>query len=118
MRRLIYAFFLVCFLPMNALAGVIDDASGTWKFDAVKTANSSVAVSSMNVNAKGKSLILVSDKGEMPIPFTPGAENGSRVDLKTEDGTVLRLEMQGKNALSIGELKEGNNVEDRLFFTR
>lgn len=118
MRRLIYAFFLVCFLPLNTLASVIDDANGIWKFDAVKTGDPSVAVSSMKVDAKGKTLTLVSDKGEMPIPFTPGAENASRVDLKTEDGTVLRLEMRGKNALSIGELKENNKVEDRLFFTR
>ena len=118
MRQLIYAFLLLCFLPLNALAGALDDATGTWKLDAAKTADPGVAVSSIQVDAQGKTLTLTSSKGPMPIAFVPGAESATSVDLKTEDGTVLRLEMHDKNAMSIGELKENNKVEDRLFFTR
>ena len=117
---LIFAFCL----PLAAMAGVMDDAHGTWKLDVEKTTKANGG----EVNApfdvviidKASNTFIMKDTAsghEGPMRFTPQNPTATSVVLQITGGPAMRLEMKGKNEMSLIGLEDGRDLES-LCFTR
>lgn len=115
-------FFAFC-LPLAAFAGVMDDAHGTWKLDAGKTAKAAdgskdVPFDTVVINKDRNTLTMRDSQSgqEGMMEFTVQAPSSTGADLQITGGPVLRLKMQGKKEMSLGQA-DGKNRKEVLYFT-
>lgn len=115
--------FALC-LPLAAMAGVMDDADGTWKLDAEKTAKANGGPVTppfdvVVIDKAGNSFTMrhTASGQEHPMPFTVQNPSAASAVLQITNGPAMRLEMKGKNEMCLIGLENGRDQE-ALCFTR
>ena len=114
-------FFALC-LPLAAVAGVMDDAHGTWKLDAEKTAKANGRPVTPPFDAvvidKADNSFIMRDTAsgqEGRMPFTVQNPLATSAVLQITDGPAMRLEMKGKNEMTLIGQENGRDQETLCF---